>query len=204
MAKAERIGQALQLMSVLATNTDWSVFDERVLENIIDNPKRAGADFTAFLDDYGSIPLQYQISPSFEIYAHRNQTMDQGIRLGNYSFVDHRFHKGVFKTDGRPGVSSRYVHIMSFNRMLRTGRILAEIERAGYRPGNHAELIAFGARCIEEKNSYPLAAFGSKGYHIGTERVALICCDSNLERSISTYDFDAAWSEQYRFLIVKK
>ena len=43
------VGQALQLMSVLANNTDWSQFSAESLQTIINRPQESGAQFTTFL-----------------------------------------------------------------------------------------------------------------------------------------------------------
>lgn len=48
-----QIGQALNLMSVLGNNTAWETLDTAVLQQIIDDPKGSGEQFTAFLKNAG-------------------------------------------------------------------------------------------------------------------------------------------------------
>lgn len=56
MAQADKIGQAMQLFSVLANNTDWGSVDWRRVQKRIDSPREAGAAFTAFLKDGSATP----------------------------------------------------------------------------------------------------------------------------------------------------
>ena len=52
MGKPVNPGQALQILSVLALNTDWTQLDaDDIQRKIVDKPKDAGAAFTAWLQN---------------------------------------------------------------------------------------------------------------------------------------------------------
>lgn len=53
------------------------------------------------------------------------------------------------------------VSLLCFARSIRPERALAEIISAGLRPGNAAELLAFGAAQPDEQRRYPIMALGS-------------------------------------------
>ncbi len=51
MGKPISIGQSHNLISILANNVDWKTVDGEVAQRIIDDPRGAGARFTAFLQN---------------------------------------------------------------------------------------------------------------------------------------------------------
>lgn len=55
MGKAIAIGQSLNLFSVLANNADWDNLDGDAIQQIINNPRQAGQQFTAFLRNGGRV-----------------------------------------------------------------------------------------------------------------------------------------------------
>ncbi len=55
MGKAIAIGQSLNLFSVLANNADWDSLDSDTLQKIINHPRLAGQQFTAFLRNGGKV-----------------------------------------------------------------------------------------------------------------------------------------------------
>lgn len=55
MGKAIVIGQSLNLFSVLANNADWDNLDGDTIQKIINDPRQAGQQFTAFLRNGGKV-----------------------------------------------------------------------------------------------------------------------------------------------------
>ena len=55
MGKAIAIGQSLNLLSVLANNVDWDNLDSATIQKIINDPRQAGQQFTAFLRNGGKV-----------------------------------------------------------------------------------------------------------------------------------------------------
>ena len=55
MGKAISIGQSLNLLSVLANNTDWDNLEGNTIQKIINDPRQAGQQFTAFLKNGGRV-----------------------------------------------------------------------------------------------------------------------------------------------------
>ena len=55
MGKAIAIGQSLNLFSVLANNADWDNLDGETIQRIINDPRQAGQQFTAFLRNGGRV-----------------------------------------------------------------------------------------------------------------------------------------------------
>ncbi|MEQ1500104.1 MAG: hypothetical protein ABL917_01880 [Parcubacteria group bacterium] len=55
MGKAIAIGQSLNLFSVLANNADWDSLDVDTIQRIINDPRQAGQQFTAFLRNGGKV-----------------------------------------------------------------------------------------------------------------------------------------------------
>ncbi len=55
MGKAIAIGQSLNLFSVLANNADWDNLDGDTIQRIINDPRQAGQQFTAFLRNGGRV-----------------------------------------------------------------------------------------------------------------------------------------------------
>lgn len=55
MGKAIAIGQSLNLFSVFANNADWDNLDSDLIQKIINDPRQAGQQFTAFLRNGGRV-----------------------------------------------------------------------------------------------------------------------------------------------------
>lgn len=55
MGKAIAIGQSLNLFSVFANNADWDNLDSDTIQKIINDPRQAGQQFTAFLRNGGKV-----------------------------------------------------------------------------------------------------------------------------------------------------
>jgi len=49
------IGQSLNLLSVFANNADWDNLDSDTIQKIINDPRQAGQQFTAFLQNGGKV-----------------------------------------------------------------------------------------------------------------------------------------------------
>jgi hypothetical protein len=49
------IGQSHTVIQILATNVNWDALEHAILQEIVDNPKEAGKQFTAFLKNGGKI-----------------------------------------------------------------------------------------------------------------------------------------------------
>lgn len=60
MSKPISIGQSHNVISTLANNVDWSILDSEMLQKIVDNPKMAGQQFTAFLKNCGKMVVAKQ------------------------------------------------------------------------------------------------------------------------------------------------
>lgn len=55
MSKPINIGQSHNVISILQNNVDWSSLNGDVIQQIIDDPKGSGAQFTAFLKNGGKV-----------------------------------------------------------------------------------------------------------------------------------------------------
>jgi hypothetical protein len=55
VSKSITIGQSHNVISVLANNVDWDVLDGNVLQEVVNKPREAGAQFTAFLKNGGQV-----------------------------------------------------------------------------------------------------------------------------------------------------
>lgn len=55
MGKPITIEQSHNAMGILANNVDWNVLDTETLQRVINDPKTAGANFTAFLKNGGRV-----------------------------------------------------------------------------------------------------------------------------------------------------
>lgn len=60
MGKPVSLGQSHNLMSVLANNTAWDELDSSLVQEIINDPRQAGSQFTAFLKNGGRVMIGQQ------------------------------------------------------------------------------------------------------------------------------------------------
>ena len=91
MSKPITIGQSHNIISILANNTDWSVLDGGLLqENIIDNPKEAGVQFTEFLRRGGCITERnkfLQKRDNIQFLEHKNFNLKKFYKTRNGLYI---------------------------------------------------------------------------------------------------------------------
>jgi hypothetical protein len=83
--------------------------------------------------------------------------------------------------------------------------IISEIEKAGYRPANIFELLALGKEYPELQKSFRIVALGTVWENErGFSRVPILFFRGEEIRSLSLSWFTYDWSQEHRFLGIKK
>lgn len=98
------------------------------------------------------------------------------------------------------GISERAAFVVSFDSMVRTETIKAELERLGLRPGDLAELLAFGAQRTEVKGWFSIVELASTIEDPGPIHWAAGLCVDERERALFTRALESRWEPWYRFL----
>jgi len=89
------IGQSHTVIQILATNVNWDVLDHTILQKIVDDPKEAGKQFTAFLKNGGKIIVD---SPRV-ISIDRSIPFDTTTFIGNGWSIEEQDERSIALTE---------------------------------------------------------------------------------------------------------
>ncbi len=89
------IGQSHTVIQILATNVNWDVLDHTILQKIVDDPKEAGKQFTAFLKNGGKFIVD---SPRV-ISIDRSIPFDPTTFIGNGWSIEEQDERAIALTE---------------------------------------------------------------------------------------------------------
>ncbi|MFZ2886733.1 MAG: hypothetical protein WA021_02835 [Minisyncoccia bacterium] len=212
MAQADKLGQALQLVSVLMTNTDWEHLDWKALQDkVINKPTETGDAFTEFLEDLTLPPLQIMRSCSMSLEIGAQVTIADVLGRGHYFWADLNINDETFKSFARPKTAFVNVELACFSRWVRTDRICKMLESIGYRNADLLELLEFGAEHPDEQRAFDIVALGTSERVPDSAKgaknklcVAKLTGDGSGRRDVHLVQRDGRpWDNETRFLIVR-
>lgn len=140
----------------------------------------------------------------FKLVVKYSQTLNQMISAGNYTLkstdVDSENFPLPVKLKGKTVELSARI----FDGNDLSGNIIITMNEAGYRPATLPELLALGKSEQELQRNFIVVALGSAWQdEDGVSYVPYIYLNGH-QRGVFLMDFKHDWSDNYRFLGVKK
>ena len=199
------VGQALQLMSVLANNTDWSQFSPDSLQAIIDRPQESGNQFTAFLKNGARAIVSgtpFAVN-SYPVTVDYSRSVEAGVAAGKYDWSSDDIISKNFPTN-RTGVADLEIQLVHFNRATEFDDAIREIDRFGLRPAELHELLSLGEKYPKVQREFPVVALGSVWRDPDGDRLVAFLCRFGSRRNLRLYWTGFRWDEDCRFAAVRK
>src|SRR3989338_2331431 len=187
MRKPVIIGQSHNIISVLANNVDWGALDATVLRQIIDNPREAGVQFTAFLKNGGRVTIS-SIEKSTPIPL-------SDLIKSRFDWVNNAITNERFPAPDRLWNDYREFYFGDISSKEAVKRMKVK----GYEPANSHDLLVWNGWDGENF----VVALGSVA-EVRGNRCVLCLGRYGLERSLNLSQWVNGWSAICRFLAVRK
>ncbi|MDD4000761.1 MAG: hypothetical protein PHX62_07725 [Bacilli bacterium] len=148
-----------------------------------------------------------------------NQTIEQGIINGKYSWSFEEFNSNNFPVPSeiagsKVEVIAKLFHFKSsvnpalfpFKGQIDTYGVIPEMDKDGYRPATLFELLALGAQYPLLQTQFPIAAMGSiwKNGLAGGPQMSCLVISSDLSRGLKLCSSSSMTPARYRFLGIYK
>lgn len=101
---------------------------------------------------------------------------------------------------GETHVETKLYH---FGKDMSSDKVVAEMDKDGFRPATLRELLAFAVKNPDEQRKYAIVGLGSVWSRGGDRDVPFLCLDG-YERGLSLYWWSDRWHGYCRFLAVRK
>lgn len=142
------------------------------------------------------------IQSTYEVVVDYNQTLAQMIEAGHYDWVYRDITQECFPIEGE-GRQEVEVRLFHFNQKMNSGKVLAELRKAGYRPATLPELLALGAAQPDLQEQFPIVALGSVWPDPYGNRSVTSLSRRGSGRDLDLSWFGYAWGGICRFLAVR-
>jgi hypothetical protein len=125
------------------------------------------------------------------------------IEAGKYYWINPSITAEHFPITGHRKENVE-VHLIHFNRIIKSAEEIAELDRMGLRPATLVELLAFGAKYPDVQMQFPIIALGSVWRNPDGFRVVPGLWGDSDKRSLSLHWCEYEWENCDRFLAVRK
>jgi hypothetical protein len=144
------------------------------------------------------------IIATFTITVDETLSVEDAVKIGKFDYSNPSITSEKFEkpTNGQKW-DDKEVTIFHFNKTMTSEAIIAEMDKAGYKPANIWELISLAVKEPDLQRKYPIVALGSFCLLDG-DRLVPYLCEFGSERDLSLDAFDVGWGDDYRFLAVRK
>lgn len=131
-----------------------------------------------------------------------DQSLAEAIEAGKYDWKNDNITVKNFPPSAND-IGEKDVVLFHFNRDISSDDVIAEMDKAGYRPATLRELLALGARYPKLQKEFPIIALGSSCHLDGYRRVPALWC-GGYGRCLVLYWFAGDWLVGSRFAAVRK
>jgi hypothetical protein len=143
------------------------------------------------------------IVATFTVTVDETVSVEDTVKTGKFDWSNDNITSKNFPkiTDGQK--SDREVTIFHFNKTVYSESVIAEMDKAGYRPANIWDLIGLAIKEPDLQRKFPIVAFGSVCGLGGDRRVPFLY-EFSSECSLNLDYFGNGWGGNVRFLAVRK
>lgn len=144
----------------------------------------------------------YYVESTQTLTVNYDISLADALVLGKYDSVNGNITQANFPPSGK-GTQTIEAALFHFDKTMTSKRVIAEMNKAGYRPATIEELLALGQVNPDLQRKYPIVALGSSCVVDGGRNVSYLSWGSNERKcNLSRFDFDL--NDRCRFLAVRK
>ncbi len=141
--------------------------------------------------------------PSYEVIVNRDLSRAESIEAGKYDWVNSDITQEHFPVKGS-GKQNVNIVLFHFNRTITSDEVIAEMEKAGYRPADIDELLGLGVVNPDLQKEFPIVGLGSVWRGPGGSRRVPYLGWGGVERDLDLHWFGNGWGARCRFAAVRK
>jgi hypothetical protein len=144
------------------------------------------------------------IVATFIITVDETVSVEDAVKTGKFDWSDDDITSTNFPkiTNGQKW-DDKEVTIFHFNKTMTLEAVIAEMDKAGYKPANIWALIGLAVKEPDLQRKFQIVGLGSVCKLGGDRRVPRLYGDSSL-RDLGLGYFDVDWNDDYRFAGVRK
>lgn len=140
----------------------------------------------------------------FTVTVDETMSVEDAMKAGKFGWSNNNITSANFpKITGGQKWDDKEVTIFHFNKTMTSEAVIAEMDKAGYKPATIWDLLSLGASQPDLQRKFPIVALGSVCKLDGCRRVPCLYGRSS-ERFLNLDCFGFGWSDYYRFVAVRK
>ncbi len=139
----------------------------------------------------------------FTVMVDETVSVEDAVKTGKFDCSNDNITSVNFPKPTNGQKLDKEVVFFHFNKSMSSESVIAEMDKAGYKPANIWELIGLAVKEPDLQRKFQIIALGSVRKLDGYNRVPYLCGDSS-ERDLLLEYFDRGWLDCYRFLAVSK
>jgi len=144
-----------------------------------------------------------QIRRIYAVLVDFGLSLEELVKLGKYDWSNPDITSAHFPTR-RKGKVETEIEFFHFDRNISSEEAIREMDKAGYRPAEAHELLAFGAKYPDVQREFPIAALGSVWQYPDGDRYVVCLYEYDAERRAVLSRFEFVWYGIWRFAAVRK
>jgi len=180
-------------------------FTDELIQEIINskNNEMAAKMFAAIMLDSAAKSADSEVILDFTVDY--TKTVAEMVKAGKYDWSNDDITSDHYpiakdKSGKKEDISTKVFH---FNRLISSKDAIKEMEKEGYRSATAHEIMAFGEKNPELQRQFPIVSLGSV-WQGGIYRYVLVLGEHDSKRRLDLSYWDGDWTDNYRFLGVRK
>ena len=129
-------------------------------------------------------------------------SVEELVRLGDYDWANSNITSPHFPTS-RTGKVETKIKLFHFDQSISSEQAIREMDKAGYRPAEAHELLAFGVKYPDVQREFPVVALGSVWRRPYGFRLVVCLYGIGVKRYAGLHWFGRGWGDDWRFAAVR-
>ena len=138
------------------------------------------------------------------ILVDETMTVEEAVKAGKFDWSNENITSSKFPKPRGGKKEKRETSVFHFKKGMSSEVVIAEMDKAGFRPGTIWDLLALAVEKPDMQRGLPIVALGSDCELDGSRYVAYLCGGPGYRKLSLSCCFDLGWDDYYRFLGVRK
>lgn len=202
------LGHGVKILQLIAQketpgNQVQSVLESGLLSDLLD-ANLGSVDRDAVRQVLGLKPLGIcGTITSYPVAINYDRSVEDGVKAGNYDWKNDDITSKNFLSQ-KSGTKEAMVELFHYGKDMSTDKVLADLDKQGYRPTTLKELLALGEKHPDLQREFPIIGLGSVWQYSNGYRYCPYLYWDGSERYLDLYWVGNRWYDCCRFAAVRK
>jgi hypothetical protein len=146
-----------------------------------------------------AVPTQQSVDRTVTVTMDLSKALDQLIADGRFGWVYFEV-KDLFTATLEAGIQSREIHLIQYNKEIRSADALVEMERQGFRPATLLELLWIGIQHPQLQPQFEIVALDVPSRNV----IVVLSREDSSSCNLCTCPRGNYLGEHFRFAAVRK